>query len=618
MSSIRTKILLVLCAAAIVSAGTIALFGYRTARRALQDQSFNMLTAVREMKAAEIESYFQNIVDQAVTFSGDLMVVRATRDFDAAFSRLGDGAASDEGRARQVDTELRLYYQQEFLPRLNANSRHPVTVSPFLPDHSATQLAQHAYIAANPFDVGSKHLLDAADDGSAYSHAHAVYHPVVRHYLERFGYYDIFFVNLDGYIVYSVFKEVDFGTSLLAGPYRDSNIASVFRAILDEPAVDAVKIVDFDPYAPSYNAQASFVASPIHDGDERVGVLIFQMPVDRINWIMTNKESWAEVGLGASGETYIVGADRTLRNQSRFLLEDRDNYFRMLDSIGYDAASLEAMRNLGSSIGLQRVDTEGTVAALAGESGTRLFPDYRGVPVMSSYAPLNILDLDWAILSEMDEAEAFQSVVAARNRVLVGFGFLVVVVVLVAFAFARTLTRPIEALTVSAAELARGNLDAPIETSGRDEIGDLARSFSGMQRSLQELVQRQNAAIDALSTPLIPLHERVVIMPLVGELDDRRLAQVRETLVRGLHRLPARAAIIDITGVPVLNDTVAVGLIRAARSVRLLGSSVVITGMQPDTASTIVDLGLDFADVRTEPSLQRGIEVALAELEALQ
>ena len=618
MSSIRSKILLVLCAAAILSAGTIALFGYRTARRALEEQSFNMLTAVREMKAAEIESYFQNIVDQVVTFSGDLMVVQAMKELDAAFRSLGADAASHEGRATQVDTELRLYYQQEFLPRLNANSRRPVTVSPFLPDDPATQLAQHSYIAANPFDVGSKHLLDRADDESQYSHAHAVYHPVVRHYLERFGYYDIFLVNLDGYIVYSVFKEVDFGTSLLAGPYRDSNIARVFRAVLDEPAVDAVKIVDFDPYAPSYNAQASFVASPIHDGDERVGVLIFQMPVDRIDGIMTNNESWSEVGLGESGETYIVGADRTLRNQSRFLLEDRDSYFHMLDSMGYDDASLEAMRNLGSSIGLQRVNTEGTAAALAGETGTRLFPDYRGVPVLSSYGPLSIPDLDWAILSEMDEAEAFRSITAARNRVLIGFGFLVVIVVLVAFAFARTLTRPIESLTVSAAELARGNLDTPINTAGRDEIGDLARSFSRMQQSLRELVQRQNDAIDALSTPLIPLHEQVVIMPLVGELDDRRLAQVRETLVQGLHRSAARVAIIDITGVPVLDHAVAAGLVRAARSARLLGAMVVITGMQPDIASTLVDLDLDFADVRAERSLQRGIDVAMAELESLR
>jgi anti-anti-sigma regulatory factor/HAMP domain-containing protein len=616
VSSIRSKVLLVLCAAAIISAGTIALFGYGTSRRALEEQSFNMLTAVREMKAAEIESYLQNIVDQVVTFSDDLMVTQAMKEFGAAFEDLGREAALDESEAAQIGTELRLYYQQEFLPRLNANTRRPATVSELLPDEAATQLAQHLYIAANPFDVGSKHLLDAAEDRTRYGRTHALYHPVVRDYLERFGYYDIFLVNLDGYIVYSVFKEVDYGTSLLQGPYRDANIAEVFRAVLNDPAADAVKIVDFEPYAASYNAQASFIASPIHDGAERIGVLIFQMPVDRINDIMTNDESWSEVGLGESGETYIVGDDRTLRNQSRFLLEDHENYFRMLGSIGYDAASIEAMRNLGSSIGLQRVDTEGTAAALAGQSGIRAFPDYRGVRVLSSYRPLQILGLRWAILSEMDEAEAFRSITAARNRVLIGLGIFIPIVCFAAFAFARTLTRPIEALSASAAQLAQGNLETAIDTSGRDEIGDLARSFSRMQQSLREFVQRQTDAVDALSTPLIPLHEQVMIMPLVGELDDRRLARVREALVQGLHQSAARVAIIDITGVPTLDQAVAAGLVRAARSARLLGVKVIITGMQPTIASTLVDLELDFADVRTERSLQRGIELAMTELES--
>jgi rsbT co-antagonist protein RsbR len=77
-------------------------------------------------------------------------------------------------------------------------------------------------------------------------------------------------------------------------------------------------------------------------------------------------------------------------------------------------------------------------------------------------------------------------------------------------------------------------------------------------------------------------------------------------------------AIIDITGVPALDQAVAAGLVRAARSARLLGAKVVITGMQPAIAGALVDMDLDFADVRAERSLQRGIEVAMAELESAQ
>jgi hypothetical protein len=177
-----------------------------------------------------------------------------------------------------------------------------------------------------------------------------------------------------------VFKEVDFGTSLLDGPYSETNFAEAYRAALDAPCGDFVQLVDFEPYHPSYNAPAAFIASPICDGDETTGVLVFQMPVDRINDIMTNNQNWAEVGLGESGETYIVGDDLTLRNQSRFLIEDSENYFKLIDEIGVPLTTMARIRNLNSTIGLQEVDTEGTQAALNGETGTAIFPITEGYP----------------------------------------------------------------------------------------------------------------------------------------------------------------------------------------------------------------------------------------------
>ena len=139
-------------------------------------------------------------------------------------------------------------------------------LSDYYPQNIEARTLQNQYILANPNDTGSKHLLDSADDGSSYSEAHEIYHPILRDYLEHFGYYDIFLVAEDGDIVYSVFKEVDYGTSLLDGPYRDTNFAEVFRSALDADDGDFVSLVDFEPYDPSYNAPAAFTASPIFDG----------------------------------------------------------------------------------------------------------------------------------------------------------------------------------------------------------------------------------------------------------------------------------------------------------------------------------------------------------------
>ena len=261
----------------------------------------------------------------------------------------------------------------------------------YFPADENTRILQDLYIASNNNNTGEKDLLESAEDPSSYSQTHKLYHPVIRDYLKRFGYYDIFLVDHEtGNIVYSVYKEVDYGTSLLTGPYNQTNFASAFRAAKDADKNDFVKLVDYAPYHPSYNAPASFIASPIFDGDKKIGVLLFQMPVDKINNIMTNNQAWSKVGLGTSGETYIVGDDYTLRNQSRFLIEDQENYFKKIEQIGLPKKTIEKIKVFNSTIGLQEVKTEGTIAAQGGMIGLEIFNDYRGVPVLSSYKPLKI------------------------------------------------------------------------------------------------------------------------------------------------------------------------------------------------------------------------------------
>jgi len=148
-----------------------------------------------------------------------------------------------------------------------------------------------------------------------------------------------------------------------------------------------MRLVEYKPYHPSYNAPSSFISTPIFSGDSAIGVLVFQLPIDRINDIMTNKQQWTKVGLGATGETYIVAEDYTIRNQSRFLIEDSTNYFKMLEDLKVEPKTIAKIKNFNSTIGLQEVKTEGTEAALKGETDSRIFKDYRGVPVLSAFKP---------------------------------------------------------------------------------------------------------------------------------------------------------------------------------------------------------------------------------------
>lgn len=143
------------------------------------------------------------------------------------------------------------------------------------------------------------------------------------------------------------------------------------------------------------------------------------------------------------------------------------------------------------------------------------------------------------------------------------------------------------------------------------DITERKRAEEERQRLQEELIAAQAAALEELSTPLIPISDNVLVMPLIGRVDSRRASQIMETLLIGVQQQQADLAIVDITGVNLVDTQVAHAIIQAARAVRLLGSQVVLTGIRPEVAQTLVTLGVDLSDIVTHSSLQRGIAYAL-------
>ncbi|PKI18057.1 response regulator [Colwellia sp. 12G3] len=481
---IGTKLLLVTVIITVVVILVNGLYSSSSIRDTVKEQTFAKLTAVREMKAQQIEDYFEQISNQILTFSENKMIISAMAEFTQGFNTIDSEINKDE---QTLQSSLENYYQQEFVPRLNKAEQTKFSAKEYIPQQQNSKLLQSLFIANNANKTGEKHLLDNANNGSSYEDTHQRYHQTIRSYLEKFHYYDIFLVDAKtGNIVYSVFKEIDYATNLINGPHKDSNIAQVFQLANKSNDKDFVKIVDFSPYIPSYYAPAAFIASPIFSGNEKIGVLIFQMPIDRINDIMTNKKSWNKVGLGVSGETYIVGEDLTLRNQSRFLIEDKSNYLAMIKAIGTDEKTLRSIESLNTSIGLQRVDTQGTNAALTGISSTAIFDDYRGVSVLSAFGLLDINGLHWAIMSEIDEAEAFQSYSKLRDQVIMLSSVLIALAIYISYYLSISLTRPLRKLEHSAELLTSGDLETKIERVSNDEIGDLSTNFENMRLALKK------------------------------------------------------------------------------------------------------------------------------------
>jgi methyl-accepting chemotaxis protein len=426
-----TAFVIATCALSIVSVGVL---GYVSGREATEKAVTDKLTAVRSGSAQEIEGYFDRIRKQVVLGATDPATIEAVQDFAGAFDRI-----TTDGDAEA----LRAYYATEYASRYESATGESIALGTVWPSSPAARYLQTHYITGNPHPVGSKHQLDAAEDGSAYSRVHAQHHDRFRSFLEAFSYYDIFLIDAaSGRIVYSVYKEADYATSLISGPYAQSGLGEAFRAALELPRGQA-RLIDFAPYLPSYGAQASFIASPVYDGDALVGVLAYQMPVAAINSVMTADQQWADRGLGTSGETYLVGADGRMRTDSRFRIEDAEQYATALEASGVESALVDRILRQQTSIGLQPVETETAQAALTGGSGTQIVTDYRGTPVLSSFAPVAVEDVEWAILAEMDVEEAFMASGSLLSNIGIQGVVLLLLVVGVTLFVGRLLMRPI-------------------------------------------------------------------------------------------------------------------------------------------------------------------------------
>ncbi|MHA1518418.1 MAG: cache domain-containing protein, partial [Alphaproteobacteria bacterium] len=216
-------------------------------------------------------------------------------------------------------------------------------------------------------------LLEAGDS-SYYSQYHRAFHSWARRFLEHFGYYDAFLINPRGDIIYSVAKERDFATSLKTGPYRKSPLADVFHRAMVNPSA-AVDFSDFARYAPSGDDPAAFAAHAITKGGQVIGVFAVQIPAEPLNELMQ-----FTAGMRKTGETYLVGADGLMRSQSRFIEKP---------------TLLEV-----------EVDNLSVHEGMAGKSGARIVKDYRGIDVLSVYAPVNFGGQPWILLAEIDRDEA--------------------------------------------------------------------------------------------------------------------------------------------------------------------------------------------------------------------
>lgn len=503
--SIKSKVILMLVGVSLISIGVITYLGHTGGKRALSERIFAQLTGLRASKAYQIESYFRRIRNHAITLSEDRMIIDAMGELKDAFHEL-------EGTAPEAEwtPALTAYYRDEMLARLDRNVAGTPVLETYLPRDSeiVTRYLQYHYIAANPNPVGKKHLLDRGSDASRYGRVHEVFHPILRDLVDRLGYYDLLLIDLaTGDVVYSVLKETDFATNLESGPYSDSKLAEAFAAVKRSFDRGTAVVTDFGHHRPSYGRPAAFIASPVFDGPRSLGVVAFELSSEEIGLVMTGGRRWHEDGLGETGETYLVGPDHLMRSDSRFLIESRDGFLAHQRRIGVSESMVSRIERLDTTILEQRVDTAAVEEALAGRSDTREVMSYRRVPVLSSYMPLDVEGLGWALLCEIELGEVMQPVREFSSKVLISSTVIMILVTVAAMGLAELLVRPIRRLRDEARRIREGKAVSVAAVGSQDEVGDLARALSEMVESLNAqagAVEAESRESERLLLSLLP------------------------------------------------------------------------------------------------------------------
>jgi class 3 adenylate cyclase len=501
--SIRYKLLSLLLLLGVTTFAVTGTIAYVEYLRALKQNVMNQLTGVRRSKAFQIESYYGTIHSHVLTLSEDRMFIDAMREFRAAYRKLD----AEPIPARVLDA-VREDYVDNFYPEMQKRHLARPQVEDYLPFTPATLHLQYDYIVKNPYPANRRDM-QSSWELTNYNSVHAKYHRSFRRIIENFGYYDLYLIDYEtGRVVYDVSKDRDFATSLQDGPYKNSNLAKVMRQCLETKNPDDVFFSDFEPYEASRGEPTQYVASPIFDGTQRLGVLALQLSTEAIENVMTGNRGWQRDGLGLTGQTAITGPDYRLRTNARPFLENPERFLAALEANGTSDDEINRMRTYKSTILQLEIKLASITAALQGKEGTAIEKSPYGKRLsLVSYSPLHIPGLHWAIEARMGLDEALKPVSEMQQQFSWwGLGLLLLTI-MAAWLVTRQILRPVNALVHAAQKVGAGDLTARVEWKGKDELGLLSDTFNSMTNNVREktqLVEQKNRENEALLLNILP------------------------------------------------------------------------------------------------------------------
>jgi len=344
------------------------------------------------------------------------------------------------------------------------------------------------------------------------------YHPAIQAVVRRNGYSDLLLVDNAGNVVYTYHKRWDLGTNVFrgwqaTGALKKAYLGAWYSPIPDDrpDGVDRVMVTDLERYTGAYDLPVLFMSCAIADRlGSRQAVLVHEIASRELTDIVTFEKHWPEVGLGNTGQAFIIGPDHLLRTESRFLEQ-------LPDTATVATSNLDGTPGPRSSILAAPLNNLATARLFSDEanvnSGEVTFLDERRHEALGLFAPIAIPELDWGLVVRIDTSEAFQPASdLARSVATVGLIILVVGVCGTLF-FAHFLLKPIGKLVTTAEQIGSGNISARAPVITTDEVGFLATRFNYMIDQVEERNQQVRKILETVNEGLLLIGPDLIIQP---------------------------------------------------------------------------------------------------------
>jgi len=614
--SVRSKLIVAFVSLTLLTVAVVSWVGYITARDSLVASAERQLVGLQRSKSAMVKATLESARNEILSLSASQLVENASEDLKAAYRQLARETVTTE-----MSADVERFYKEEFIPALVQKSSQPPLEAGLLPTTSTGMYLHYHYFAKGQKPYGTRRLNQSVTDKTAYAQSVARFLPMLNVVVGRLGLENIVLVDPETMdVFFSLEQSTILGTNLLTGPYATSNLSALGRALRNSQNEDDYRVADFDEYRPAFGSPKAFVGVPVFAGSRMSAIMILRISNEPIAKVLSGNRSWEAEGLGKSGEVYLLGPDQTMRSDSRFLIENKAAFIETLRHSTVTSGTVDKVEKLGTTILTVPVKHEAAVAALRGETGLKRVLDYRGIPVLMAYGPVDLDSVRWAVMAKIDEAEAMAPLREYAIRILAWGVGLSLVATVIAVALAHALTRPITALVRAAKQVSQGALDVEVEVNAHDEYRELGEVFNEMVSNLrtsQHQLRGQVMENERLLMSLLPASGAAQVRE--GNAEARQaFADVTVAYVNfaGFDSLPPNLGEGD--SMALLCDIVAAcdeaAEQHGVEKVRTIGSSyLAVSGLsveRPDHTARMVEFACEVVRIVKRFSAERGVSLA--------